>query len=117
MAKEYIERNEAIKELRDVYEFENPTASGAFDEYATMLVPRVLKNLPTADVVDRPKWISVKERLPEGDTRVLVYLANNQTSYTQVDTDRIVNRRWVRWGENVTHWMPIPELQEGGAKE
>ena len=59
MAKEYIERNEAIKELRDVYEFENPTASGAFDEYATMLVPRILKNLPTADVVEvkHSKWI------------------------------------------------------------
>lgn len=59
MAKEYIERNEAIKELRDVYEFENPTASGAFDEYATMLVPRILKNLPTADVVEvkHGEWI------------------------------------------------------------
>lgn len=59
MAKEYIERNEAIKELRDVYEFENPTASGPFDEYATMLVPRVLKNLPTADVVEvkHGEWI------------------------------------------------------------
>lgn len=52
MVKEYIERNDAIKELRDVYESENPTASGAFDEYATMLVPRILKNLPTADVVE-----------------------------------------------------------------
>ena len=63
MAKEYIERNEAIKELRDVYEFENPTASGPFDEYATMLVPRVLKNLPTADVVEvkHGEWIILGE--------------------------------------------------------
>ena len=63
MAKEYIERNEAIKELRDVYEFENPTASGAFDEYATMLVPRILKNLPTADVVEvkHGEWIILGE--------------------------------------------------------
>ena len=52
MTKEYIERNKAINELRDIYEFENPTASGAFDEYATILVPRVLNNIPAADVVE-----------------------------------------------------------------
>ena len=52
MAKEYIDRIEAIKEIRDAYEFEYPTASGAFDEFATMLVPRILKNLPTSDVVE-----------------------------------------------------------------
>lgn len=115
MAKEYIERNDAIKELRDVYEHENPTASGPFDEYATMLVPRILKNLPTADVIDRPKWISVEERLPEENVRVLVLLKNNPT---KIDTDRIINlSKWVRWSSYVTHWCPIPESLKGGAEE
>ncbi|MBQ7296443.1 MAG: hypothetical protein IJW86_09675 [Clostridia bacterium] len=49
---EYIERNKAIKEIRDTYESEYPTASGAFDEFATILVPRILKNLPSSDVVE-----------------------------------------------------------------
>ena len=52
MAKEYIERSKAINEIRDTYEYEYPTASGAFDEFVTMLVPRILNNLPAADVVE-----------------------------------------------------------------
>ena len=51
MSREYIEREAAIKALRDVYEYEYPTASGAFDEYASRLVPRILRNIPSADVV------------------------------------------------------------------
>lgn len=47
---EYISREEAIKELREVYENEYPTASGDFDEYANHDVPNVLRNMPTADV-------------------------------------------------------------------
>ena len=82
MAKEYIERNEAIKELRDVYEFENPTASGAFDEYATMLVPRILKNLPTADVaeVKHAAWKWGKVCGQEG-----IYCTNCQAGWVNSD--------------------------------
>ena len=43
---EYISREEAIKELREVYENEYPTASGDFDEYASHDVPNVLRNMP-----------------------------------------------------------------------
>lgn len=55
---EYINREEAIKELREVYENEYPTASGDFDEYASHDVPNVLKNMPAADVqpVKRGRW-------------------------------------------------------------
>ena len=54
------------------------------------------------------KWISVKEQLPEEDTRVLVY-ANSDRSYTKMDTDRMLDGIWVRWGRDVTHWMSLPE--------
>lgn len=56
---EYISREEAIKELREVYEQEYPTASGDFDEYANHDVPNVLRNIKTADVqpVKRGRWI------------------------------------------------------------
>ena len=47
---EYISKEEAIKELREVYEQEYPTASGNFDEYASHDVPNVLRNIPAANV-------------------------------------------------------------------
>lgn len=58
------------------------------------------------------KWISVDERLPEEDTRVLVYLnieKTDATTYTFFDTDRILEGRWVRWGEYISHWMSLPK--------
>lgn len=64
------------------------------------------------------KWISVDERLPEGDERVLVYL-DSKRSYIRIDTDRHYDGVWVRWGREVTHWMPLPEApkMKGGAEE
>ena len=63
---EYIEKQAAIKELCETYEHEYPTASGAFDEYATRIVPNVLRNLPPADVrpVVRAVW-QFEEHGPE----------------------------------------------------
>ena len=60
---EYISREEAIKELREVYENEYPTASGDFDEYASHDVPNVLRNMKVADVqpVKRGRWIDIYE--------------------------------------------------------
>lgn len=56
---EYIEKNKAIKELYEVYDHEFPTASGGFDEYARMIVPNTIKNMPAADVapVRHGRWI------------------------------------------------------------
>lgn len=61
---EYIEKQAAIKELYETYEHEYPTASGAFDEYATRIIPNVLRNLPPADVrpVRRGRWKRVDPR-------------------------------------------------------
>ena len=56
---EYIEREAVIRELRDVYEREFPTADGAFDLFANRIVPRVIKNIPAAEVeqVRHGHWI------------------------------------------------------------
>lgn len=56
---EYISREEAIKELHEVYENEYPTASGDFDEYASHDVPNVLRNMKPADVqpVKHGRWL------------------------------------------------------------
>ncbi len=58
------------------------------------------------------QWISVEDRLPEEDTRVFVYLVSER-SYTEIDTDRMACGKWVRWGSDVTHWMPLPEPPKG----
>lgn len=63
-------------------------------------------------------WVSVDERLPEENIRVLVYLNETLYDYTHIDTDRIKRGSWVRWGKAVTHWMPLPEppKMKGGAE-
>lgn len=69
------------------------------------------------------EWIDVNERLPGRGVRVLVYLKEKVGRYTRIDTDRVIakNVGWVRWGEDVTHWMPLPEpprtpKERGGEK-
>lgn len=58
-----------------------------------------------------PRWISVADSLPGFDIeRVLVVINGNFVlGYPKMDTDRYLNGRWVRYGDNVTHWMPLPE--------
>lgn len=59
------------------------------------------------------KWINVKNELPKNNERVLVALSQDiAMTYTNIDTDRIENGKWVRWNKRVTHWMPLPELPE-----
>lgn len=40
-----ISREDAIDRIREVYEYEFPTASGAFDEFVTIIIPNLLRNL------------------------------------------------------------------------
>lgn len=58
-------------------------------------------------------WISVDERLPEENVRVLVYLTHQAYGHTHMDTDRIFGGTWVRWSGSITHWMPLPEAPKG----
>lgn len=59
------------------------------------------------------KWIPVTEQLPEEDIRVLVHIDVNSKWNTEVvlDTDRLHRNRWVRWGDAITHWMPLPSTE------
>ena len=56
------------------------------------------------------RWIDVKKKLPQSAERVLVALRQEKKTYTNIDTDRVVNGKWVRWNDRVTHWMPLPKL-------
>ena len=54
------------------------------------------------------EWISVKDRLPEPNTRVLVYA--KQGCYINLRVDYICNGGIWFYSMMVTHWMPLPEL-------
>ena len=69
---------------------------------------------------NKQEWISVDERLPDEDVRVLVWLKEPSAILrcVQFDTDRIVDGHWVRWNNHITHWMPLPQppKMKGGAE-
>lgn len=52
------------------------------------------------------EWVSVEERLPDKPCRVLVRVTG--LDILDIDTDRLVNGKWIRWPGSVTHWMPLP---------
>lgn len=75
---------------------------------------------------ERDEWISVKDRLPDPDEKVIVYNAENEGTFFarciesnfecwDAVTREFVNWRWVPYGyicitlESVTHWMPLPK--------
>lgn len=70
----------------------------------------------------QPRWISVKERLPEDGQKIIA--AFHDGGGLIVDQARYANGEfdfasWVNvWGDNITHWMPMPpkpEEEENGA--
>lgn len=124
---EYISREKAIKELREVYEQEYPTASGDFDEYASHDVPNVLRNMPFT-YVQPVKWISVNDRLPEIGKSVLVIVSINAKVNLPLCTDLALEMRigWLddngKWGlqfdsadrDEILYWQPLPEPPKDG---
>ena len=65
------------------------------------------KDLDAAPTIGPYEWVSVEDKLPEEDIRVLVYLDTDR-SYTKIDTDRRFEGKWVRWSTDVVYWMPLP---------
>lgn len=77
---------------------------GDGEMYVCSRIQDMLEDAPT---VNPYVWISVEDRLPIEDIRVLVYL-NTDRSYTRIDTDRRFEGKWVRWADDVVYWMPLP---------
>lgn len=77
------------------------------------------------NVGHKSEWISVEERLPRYNDKVLVYrptmgekiLADTYKGYYNEDTGDW-EEGWVNFGQNligmnvITHWMPLPEPPE-----
>ena len=69
------------------------------------------------EVADRakPKWISVKERLPENNQWALCLMKDGYFRVFQwnyIDWMWNDTNEWYR-EEDVTHWMPLPEPPKG----
>ncbi len=102
---EYIDREAAVRAI-DV-----PNV------YHGIIAPlqEILCDIPAADVVERPRWISVEERLPEKRKWVLCRCEANI-----IEVLRWENNEWyhdpmhVYYPSFVTHWMPLPEPPEEG---
>lgn len=72
------------------------------------------------------KWISVKDRLPEIETSVLIYVSKEKEMHTaqfcnwekeicdnwHVSAGKYIYDPLVFEREEVTHWMPLPEPPE-----
>ena len=110
---EYIKREDAKKaacELCDWYGF---CGDGWCDKHP-------IDDVPAADVVERPRWIPVTERLPEikehhVSDAVLVYLDDGGMAFSELE-ENIFGQVWFDIerpspdGESdctVTHWMPL----------
>ena len=46
-----IDRDSLKHQIIETYEYEFPTASGAFDEFVTKIIPNIINNAPTIDAI------------------------------------------------------------------
>lgn len=83
---------------------------GVDPAYYDVDAPSIADHL-IANGVTIQRWIPVTERLPEDDKRrvLAVCIGDYPIGYPKIDTDRYVRGHWVRYGNDVTYWMPLPK--------
>ena len=68
------------------------------------------KLIEEAPAVAVPEWISVQEKLPENNDKVLAFTLSGKYAVARYDQRR---RCWIAAGNlTVTHWMPLPDVPE-----
>lgn len=118
---EYISREAAIDKMRSLksrFRAKNDWDSG----YDTAIAEAFehIKRVPVADVQPVNQWISVKDRLPEKEQRVLVFYKvigeKNRIHNDVIATNwRKSNGDFIPFEDyEITHWMPLPEPPKDG---
>lgn len=111
---ECIKREAAIKAI---YESDHFSVRECFG-WRAREIEEVLRAVPATPV---PQWISVKDRLPENNERVLAFCIDHSVHdvvWSWPDNcwyDRGADVLTYKEGL-VTHWMPPPELPKGEAE-
>lgn len=107
IARAYILRGEAYSALQEHF------TEGGFKDYTDgqKCFDRI-KAIPAADVVKRPRWIPVTERLPEKDKWVLRYSAITGATWLAYRNSIGVWMDEQGKAPYITHWMPLPEPPE-----
>ena len=108
---DYIERNVAISAIKE-------KESDIYFDYNEGLIEamNVVFDLPSADVVERCRWIPVTELLPPEGVTVLICTEGYDTDFLSFATTAIwTGEQWLSgWDHkseivDVTYWMPLPE--------
>ena len=68
-------------------------------------VLRIIDEQPTIEPA--PKWISVRERLPEPGQEILAVVGNTAAEPYTITT-KFWDATFTTWA-SITHWMPLPE--------
>lgn len=75
-----------------------------------------IARMPTVDVAPRAEWISVEERLPDGNGVFLVSLKESgYENLVYFDVIPYADGEWRNLPDKftVSHWMPLPEPPKG----
>ena len=83
---------------------------------------------PTTEAAPAPRWIPVTERLPElipcnagtaYSEAVIVWTDGKKAMIAVWDGINFLCAAdyWEAWGENITHWMPLPACPEDGGND
>lgn len=108
-------RKEIVKALR-CCNSETECRGCPFEEQEPLLGPCAEKVLSAAaDMLEqdakKTSWISVKDRLPEPNERVLAYFPGTRDSEAVI----LPSKGWAV-NKFVSHWMPLPEPPKEEAK-
>ena len=97
---DYIKREDAYVAIHEQYPHLNDAG-----------VHLVINTIPAADVVERPHWIPVTERLPEPYKPVLCYgCGGTMVDYYSGENTELYNTPLFMICEGkATHWLPLPE--------
>lgn len=110
----YITDADTMRVLSEYYHHRTDVQMNALTE--------AISRVPTADVIEAPRWVPVTERLPKIDKKhhcskdVLAYLKDGGMCFTALE-ENIFGQTWFECERHpafeeemiVTHWMPLPK--------